>query len=47
MLPLDTDLLMFIKYFVVITCFVFWLRLGYHWLMRGFRMRDRRFPGED
>lgn len=45
MFPLSQDVLLFLKFFVLFTCFVFWLRLGYQWLMRNHRLyhdRDRR-----
>lgn len=34
MLPLDPNFLLFLKFFVVVTCVVFWLRLGLRGLMR-------------
>ena len=43
-LPLDPDFLMFLKFFVVMTCFVFWIRLGYHWLFRQYRSFHHRRP---
>ena len=36
MLPLDPMFLMFLKFFVVVTCIVFWLRLGIRYLTRGY-----------
>lgn len=53
MFPLDPMLLMFLKFFVVVTCIVFWLRLGIRYLTRGYRIdssyyrhgtRSRRRP---
>ncbi len=41
MLPLDPDLLMWLKFFVVFTCIFFWINLGYNILMRKDRMRRR------
>jgi len=41
-LPLDPDFLMFLKFFVVLTCVVFWIRLAYHWLFRQYRGHNRR-----
>ena len=41
MLPLDPDFLLFLKFFVVLTCFFFWIRLGYNALMAGHRRRRR------
>ena len=40
MLPLEPDFLMFIKFFVVLTCVVFWIRLGVIWAWRQHRMRS-------
>ncbi len=37
-LPLDPMFLMFLKFFVVITCIVFWLRLGIRYLTHGYRI---------
>jgi len=41
MFPLDRNLLMLLKFFVVLTCFVFWVRLVYLAIMRHHRI-DRR-----
>jgi len=41
-LPLDSDFLLFLKFFVVMTCFVFWIRLAYLWLFRQYRSHHRR-----
>ncbi len=38
MLPLDPMFLMFLKFFVVVTCIVFWLRLGIRYITRGYRI---------
>jgi len=38
MLPLDPEILIFLKFFVVLTCIVFWLRLGIQWMMRNHRV---------
>lgn len=38
MFPLDPFLLFFLKFFVVITCMVFWLRLAVRGLMRYHRI---------
>jgi hypothetical protein len=38
MFPLDPFLLFFLKFFVVITCIVFWLRLAMEALMRNHRV---------
>jgi len=48
MLPLDREMLIFLKFFVVITCIVFWLRLGFNWLMRNQRVhRGYRHPSDE
>jgi len=44
MFPLDPFLLFFLKFFVVITCIVFWLRLGIKALLRHDRVHG---PGPD
>ena len=41
MLPLDSDVLMFIKFFVVFTCIFFWIKLGYDVLMRHHHIHRR------
>ncbi len=41
MFPIDRDLLMFLKIFVVLTCMFFWIRLVYLAIMRHNRI-DRR-----
>jgi hypothetical protein len=33
---------MFLKFFVVMTCVFFWIRLGYRWLFMHYRGRGRR-----
>jgi hypothetical protein len=41
-LPIDPDILLFLKFFVVVTCVFFWIRLGYLWLFRQYlRPRHR------
>ena len=48
MLPLDPEFLIFLKFFVVVTCIVFWLRLGMRWLMRNHRIHQgHRHPPEE
>jgi hypothetical protein len=42
MLPLDPFFLMIVKFFIVVTCIVFWLRLGVRYLTRGYRVDGRR-----
>lgn len=42
MLPLDPVVLMFLKFFIVLTCIVFWLRLGVRYLKRGYGIDGRR-----
>lgn len=39
MLPLHPDFLLFLKFFVVVTCIFFWIRLGVRWMMRGYYHR--------
>ena len=41
MLPLDADLLIFVKFFVVLTCVFFWIKLAYDSLMRQYHHRRR------
>ncbi len=50
MFPLDPVFNMFLKFFVVATCVVFWLRLGLRYLSRGYYTSDgprRRRHHED
>jgi hypothetical protein len=42
MLPLDPDLLIFVKFFVVFTCVCFWVRVGMDLLFRHHRVDGRR-----
>jgi hypothetical protein len=39
MLPLNPDLLIWTKFFVVFTCIFFWINLGYKVMMRHHRVR--------
>ena len=36
MLPIDPELLLFLKFFIVFTCIFFWVRLAYRWLFRSY-----------
>ena len=47
MFPLGQDLLLFLKFFVLFTCIVFWARLGFQWLMRHHRLRRERDENRD
>lgn len=47
MFPLGQDLLLFLKFFVLFTCIVFWVRLGFQWLMRHHRLRRERDVNHD
>lgn len=50
MFPLDQDLLMLLKFFILFTCIFFWLRLGYKAIMRHHRLDSyyrRRHDEED
>ena len=40
MLPLDPDLLIFIKFFIFVTCIIFWIKLGYEALQKSMRMHS-------
>lgn len=44
MLPLDPFVLFLLKFFVVITCVVFWVRLGVRALMRYYRQATHHHP---
>lgn len=41
-LPVDPDLLMFLKFFIVFTCIFFWIKLGYDAAFRHYRGRGHR-----
>ena len=41
-LPLDPDLLLYLKFFVVFTCVFFWIRLAYRWAFRQYRGYSHR-----
>ena len=47
MFPLDPFFLFLLKFFVVITCMVFWLRLGVRALMRHHRVHHGHGVGYD
>ena len=47
MFPLDAELLLFLKFFVVFTCFFFWVRLGVKALMRNHRIDAHRHRDDD
>ena len=42
MFPLDPDLLMFLKFFIVFTCIFFWIKLGWDALFGGYRHHHHR-----
>ena len=44
-LPLDPDILLFLKFFVVFTCFFFWIRMAYTWMFRRYHRIDRYHKG--
>ncbi|MCE9615598.1 MAG: hypothetical protein K8T26_15115 [Lentisphaerae bacterium] len=39
MFPLDPDLMMFLKFFILFTCLFFWIKLGYDAAFRSYRSR--------
>ncbi len=43
MFPLDPMFLIFLKFFIVVTCIVFWLRLAMRYLAHGYRVDGRRY----
>ena len=50
MLPINSDLLLFIKFFVVFTCVFFWIKLIYDVFRRSLGLRQyhhRRHSQED
>ena len=46
MFPLDRNVLMFLKFFVVLTCVFFWIRLAYLAIMRRHRIDYRDDPDD-
>jgi hypothetical protein len=42
MFPLDQNLLFYVKFFVFVTCVVFWVKLIYDSLKKSTRPRSRR-----
>ncbi len=42
MFPIDPELLMYLKIFIVFTCIFFWIKLAYDVLMRRHRLREHR-----
>jgi hypothetical protein len=47
MFPLDRNLLLFLKFFVVLTCFFFWIRLIYLAIQRQHRIYSRHLEDEE
>ncbi len=43
MFPLDRDFLLLVKFFVVLTCVFFWIRLIYLALSRRHNINHRRY----
>ena len=41
MFPIDTNLLLLVKFFIFLTCVFFWIKLGYDAFSRSTRLRHR------
>ena len=42
MFPLNPELLLYVKFFIFLTCVMFWVKLAYDALMKAARPRSHR-----
>ena len=47
MFPLDSDFLLYVKFFIFLTCVFFWVKLGYDAFRRSTRLRHRHRSSDD
>jgi len=47
MLPIDPNLLLIVKFFVLLTCIFFWIKLLFDQISKSMRMRSHYHRHED